>query len=128
MYITLRGIVYAVRANRQNNTAIYINPLFCFLLFLSRHPFSYSCHFGEKACRHVNVCPGIMIFNKSYIVLNKSRGSTPHQRPLDDFDNMISNTFTLKTFNRTVIFVTKVIFLGINCTFCHDSHTTQCFV
>lgn len=66
-----------------------------------------------------------MIFNKSYIVLNKGRGLT-HPSPWlvlkkKTKKNVIIKHFAykMKTFavDNTVIFVTEVIFLGINCTF-----------
>lgn len=88
---------------------------------------SYSCHFGEKACRHVNVCPGIMIFNKSSIVLIKY-SAWPAQAQVITIKHF---TYKMKTFavNNPVIFVTEVIFLGIYCMFfflfCFLDHETH---
>lgn len=69
VYITLRGIVYAVELLGKQYHHLYKPTVFCSISEPSFFPI--AAIFGEKACRHVNVCPGIMIFNKSYIVLNK---------------------------------------------------------
>lgn len=67
--------MYAVRAIRQT-VPPFISTYSLSFCSISEPSFFQiaAIFFGEKACRHVNVCPGIMIFNKSYIVLNKYKG------------------------------------------------------